>query len=380
MKPNHARRCGAISAVLSLALVLAAALSGCGSDDPLTGRPGIDPGLIPQPGGSEVTLSGTFSGAGASSMEAAMDAWRASFQAMHVAVSVNYDPSGSGAGRTQLLAGGALWAGSDAALSDAEIERSRDACGPEGAIDLPIYVSPIAITFNLDGIDSINMSASTVAGIFTGAITRWDAPELAAENPGVALPSLPITPVHRLDDSGTTENFVDWLHANAPEIWVWEPSGVWPTQGGDSAQGTSGVITVVQQTLGAITYADASRVGTLGTVAIGVGDQWVPVSPEGAAIAVDASPLMEGRHVYDMAVALDRTTTAEGAYPLVLVSYAVVCLHYARQMDAEFIQEFIGFVASPAGQAVSAQIAGSAPISETLSNQIRSSLAAITWG
>ncbi|QAY71717.1 phosphate ABC transporter substrate-binding protein PstS [Xylanimicrobium sp. FW10M-9] len=372
MKTSRAARAGSIALAASLALTLAA----CGSDDPL-GVAGIE-----LPGGG-ITVEGppvvgTFAGAGASSIEAAMDAWRAQFQGAHVSANVNYDPIGSGGGRRQFIAGGAVFAGSDQVLTDSEIDDSRAVCGPEGAIDLPIYVSPIAVTFNLPGIDTVNLSPANMARIFTGDLTRWDDPDIVADNPDITLPDLAITPVHRSDDSGTTANFVDYLATVAPDVWTWDVSGVWPMTGGDSAQGTSGVVNAVQQTVGAITYADASRVGALGTAAILVGGEWVGVSAEGAAIAVDASPLHEGRHEHDLAIAIDRGTDVPGAYPLVLVSFGVVCLNYEREADAHFVREFMSFIASEAGQQIAATVAGSAPISASLAGDIKTSLAAIT--
>lgn len=374
MKLNRFSRAGMTVTAGALALSLAA----CGSDDPLAGRPGLGGGTAESNG--SVSVTGNFAGAGASSIEAAMDAWRATFQNEHPGVTVNYDPVGSGGGRRVFLEGGVVFAGSDNVLDDAEIEESRQVCGPEGAIDLPIYVSPIAVAFNLPGIETVNISPENMARIFTGDLKRWNDPALVADNPGTSLPDLAVTPVHRSDDSGTTANFVDYLAAVAPDIWTWDVSGVWPTSGLDSAQGTSGVISAVQQTEGAITYADASRIGGLGTAAILVGGEWVSFSPEGAAAAVDASPSLEGRHEHDLAIAIDRATDAQGAYPLILVSYAVVCLNYQSQDDAVFVQEFIGFLTSREGQDVAAQIAGSAPISANLREKIGDSLAAITAG
>lgn len=375
MKTSRLTRLGSAVAAGALALTLAA----CGSDDPFANAP--NPAVREMGGGGlapESTVSGTFAGAGASSIEAAMDAWRAQFQGSNPRVTVNYDPIGSGGGRRQLLAGGAVFAGSDSPLSDDEIAESRGVCGPDGAIDLPIYVSPIAVAFNLPGIETVNLAPDVLARIFTGDLRRWDDPAIVADNPGVDLPDLTITPVHRSDDSGTTANFVDYLAGVAPDVWTWDVSGVWPLTGGDSAQGTSGVINAVQQTVGAITYADASRVGDLGTAAILVGGEWVTFSPEGAAAAVDASPRIEGRNEHDLAIAIDRATDAPGAYPLLLISYAVVCLQYPTQSEADFVREFLGFVASEAGQQIAADVAGSAPISAELNSAITSSLAAIT--
>ena len=166
----------------------------------------------------------------------------------------------------------------------------------------------------------------------------------------------------------------------APDVWHWEPAGTWPLDGGDSAQGTAGVIGVVYQTVGAVTYVDASQVGGLGTAALQVGSQWVSVSAQGAAIAVDNSPFVAGRHELDLAIEIDRTTTVAGAYPLILVSYAVACLHYDNAMDGDFVQSFLSFVVSDAGQQLAQQASGSAPLSAEMAGRVDATLSSITTG
>ena len=382
-----------IGAALTVAACSLTALSGCVDHDPIArrwpdGQPGVNTGtggatqapVAPAPTAPASNLSGEFAGAGASSIEAAMAAWIAQFQNDNQASTVSYDPSGSGAGREIFLAGGVLFAGSDVPLSADEVVRSLEVCGPQGAVDLPIYVSPIAVAFNLPGIDSINMSAHNMALIFSGQISRWDDARLVADNPGVDLPDVAVTPVHRTDNSGTTTNFTDYLHAVAPDVWHWEPAGTWPLDGGDSAQGTAGVIGVVYQTVGAVTYVDASQVGGLGTAALQVGSQWVSVSAQGAAIAVDNSPFVAGRHELDLAIEIDRTTTVAGAYPLILVSYAVACLHYDNAMDGDFVQSFLSFVVSDAGQQLAQQASGSAPLSAEMAGRVDATLSSITTG
>ena len=358
---------------LAIALAVAASLplTACGSDDPINHpwRPGgSTPGA--QAPVAEGDLSGTLAAAGASSQESAMAAWAAGFQAAYPDVVVSYDPVGSGGGRTQFVEGGIALAGSDAPLDDEELAAAQERCAPGAVAELPLYVSPIAVVFNLDGIDSLNLAPATVAGIFARTITRWDAPEIAAANPGVVLPDLAITPVTRSDESGTTENFTGYLAAAAPEAWPFEPSGNWPLEGGQSAQGTSGVVQTVTDGTGTIGYADASKAGTLGTVALGVGDAYVPFSPEAAAARVDGSPRAEGRPATSLVVDLDRTSTAPGTYPLVLVSYTLACTAYDDAAQAELVAAFLTYVASEAGQATAASAAGSAPISPTLREQV----------
>ena len=214
------------------------------------------------------------------------------------------------------------------------------------------------------------MSPATVAGIFARTITRWDAPEIAAENPGVALPDLAITPVNRSDESGTTENVTEYLAAAAPQAWPHEPSGNWPFSGGQSAQGTSGVVQTVTDGTGTIGYADASKAAGLGTVALVVGDEAVLPTPVAAAAVVDASPRAPGRPATSLVVELDRTTTAPGTYPMVLVSYTVACTAYDDAGTAGLVEAFLAYVVSEAGQATAAQAAGSAPVSDTLREQV----------
>lgn len=346
---------------------LALALTACGSD-PAVGPSG-GPTADAEPG-TAVSLSGTIVGAGASSQESAMQAWIASFAAAHPDVTVTYDPVGSGGGRTQFADGATAFGGTDAALDDEEWAAAAARCAPGEPAELPLYVSPIAVAFNLPGIDTLNMSADTIARIFAGEITAWDDPEIAEANPGTDLPALAITPVNRSDESGTTQNFTEYLAAAAPDAWPHEPSGDWPVSGTQSAQGTSGVVQTVQAAEGAITYADASKVGGLGTVAVQVGEEYVPYSPEAAAAVLDASPLAPGRAETSLVRELERDTTASGVYPIVLVSYTIACTAYDDAATAALVKEFLAYVASEEGQQVAAQAAGSAPISDELRAEV----------
>ena len=175
--------------------------------------------------------------------------------------------------------------------------------------------------------------------------------------------------MHRADDSGTTENFTDYLAAVAPDVWTYEADGVWPFEGGEAAQGTSGVVDAVTNGTGTIGYADASRAGDLGTVSVQVGDEFVPYSPEAAAAIVDASPFDEGRPDGDLSIELDRTSTASGVYPIVLVSYSIACEEYVDAAKGELVKAYFSYIASPEGQDVAAENAGTAPISDSLREQ-----------
>ena len=183
------------------ALALALGLSACGaaneSDD--SGSKGTD-----------TKVSGTLNAGGSSAQEAAVAAWKKAFQTQNPDATVNYDPVGSGGGREQFLAGGLAIAGSDAYLSDDELAKAKDLCKGD-IVEVPVYVSPIAVIFNLDGVKELNLSPKTIADIFAGKITTWDDAAIKADNPDAKLPGDKITPVHRSDDSGTTQNFTDYM-------------------------------------------------------------------------------------------------------------------------------------------------------------------------
>jgi phosphate transport system substrate-binding protein len=362
-----------IAQVGAVAAVAALALAGCAANETTPG------GSTDAPTTSD--LSGEIAGGGASSQEVAVAAWTAGFQTANPDVTITYDPAGSGAGRESFQAGAFPFAGSDRAFKLEELEAGPfDSCvDGSGIIELPTYISPIAVIFNIDGVDSLNLDAATIAGLFSGEIANWNDPAIAALNEGVELPDLAVTPVHRADDSGTTENFTDYLFQAAPEEWTAEPDGVWPLSSGEAAQGTSGVVSAVAGGNGTVGYADASRAAEegLSTAAVKVGDEFVAYSPEAAAAIVDASPFEDGRGEGDLAIALDRTSDAAGVYPIVLVSYMIACQEYADAAVAPIVKGYLEYVASPEGQDAAAAAAGNAPISDTLREKVTAAIDSI---
>ena len=360
MKALRFGRNAAIAVIAAGAL----ALTACGSDNATNTAQ-----TAPAASGPKVT--GTLTGIGSSAQGAAMDVWKTNFASANQGATVQYSPDGSGAGRKAILDGSAQFAGSDAYLKDEELASSKDKCGPDGALDIPVYISPIAVAFNLPGITDLKLDAATVAKIFRGEVANWNDPAIAAMNPGVQLPDLKVTPVNRSDDSGTTTNFTDYLSAVAPTVWTDKAAGVWPASlKGENAKGTSGVVKTVTDTPGAVTYADDSAVGgKLGTASIKVGSEFVKISADAAAKAVEAGKPVEGRSATDVAIKLDRKTTVSGAYPVVLVSYHVVCTTYDKQETVDLVKAFENYVVSDAGQQVAADSAKSAPLSPALAEK-----------
>ena len=264
-------------------------------------------------------VSGEIAGAGSTAQEAAQEAWIAEFVNANSGATISYDPVGSGGGREQFIAGGVAYAGSDAALAEEEGELSKamKRCEPGEVVEVPTYVSPIAIIYNLEGVEELKLDAETVARIFNQEITTWNDPAIAKLNPGVELPDTRITPVNRSDESGTTENFTDYLSQVVPSIWKYEVSGDWPVKGGEAAEGTSGVVEAVSAGDGAIGYADASQAGELGIAKIKVGSEYVEPTPEAAAKVLEESPEAKdlAKDPYMFPFEVDRKTESAGRLP-----------------------------------------------------------------
>ena len=364
MKLNRIAQLGAVAAIAALAL------TGCAANE---GTPGNGSSGNPSESGS--ALSGTLNATGASSQDAAQQAWVAAFQTANNGVTVNYQATGSGVGRDNFLAGGQSFIGSDRAFDVEEIAAGGfGSCASDAIVEVPAYISPVAIIFNLDGVDSLNLDATTIAQIFNGDITNWNDPAIAADNADVTLPDLAISPVHRSDPSGTSDIFTGYLEAVAPDAWPHEASDEWPLSSGEAAQGTSGVVAAVTSGSGTIGYADASQAGDLGTVAVKVGEEFVPYSSEAAAALVEASPLAEGRSEGDLVFDIDPAAAPAGSYPIALVSYLIACEEYEDAATAELVQAYFTYVTSAEGQQVAAEAAGSAPLTDTVREQITAAL------
>ncbi|WP_313355899.1 phosphate ABC transporter substrate-binding protein PstS [Microbacterium sp.] len=363
MKITRIARLSAVGAVAALAL------AGCAANE----APAGDSAAASE-------LEGTLKATGASSQGSAQEAWVAAFQTANSGVTINYEPTGSGTGRENFIAGASDFIGSDRAFKLDEFGDGFKTCASENIVEVPLYISPVAVAFNLEGVDELNLDAKTIAGIFAGTITNWNDPAIAAQNAGVKLPDLAISPVHRSDDSGTTETFTAYLNATAPDVWADEADGVWPLQGGEAAQGTSGVVQAIKAGNGAIGYADASQTQELGQVKVGVEGEYVAYSAEAAAALVEASPLEEGRGDADLVFDVDPAAAPAGAYPIALVSYLIACEQYEDENTAALVKAYFEYVASEDGQKAAADNAGSAPISDGLREKVLAAIDTIKVG
>lgn len=369
MKRTSFRR-AIVPGIAALALTLAA----CGGDDSTDGE------------GTENldSLSGELTIGGASSQESAQNAWIVGFGESAPDVTVTYDPIGSGGGRENFISGGFPIAGTDSYLEDdgeeTELTDATERCSAD-PITIPNYISPIAIIYNLEGVDELNLSPETLAGIFAGKITKWNDEAIAADNEGVDLPNETITPVHRSDESGTSENFTAYLDAVAGDVWTHGAIETWPTEaGGEAGKGTSGVVQVVTDAPNTIGYADASQAGGLGQANVGVGEEFVAPAAEAAAKIFEVSPRVDEGSETNMAFELDHTTQEAGVYPIVLTSYLLACQNYDDENTAELVKGYLSYILSDEGQEIGASEAGSAPLSDSVREEAQAIVDEISAG
>jgi phosphate transport system substrate-binding protein len=325
---------------------------------------------------SAATLSGQLNGQGSSAQGNAQTQWIKDFQTANSGVTINYNPVGSGAGRTAFAAGGAQYAGSDSYLKTEELAGSFALCSGK-AIDLPDYISPIALAFNVKGVSSLNLDATTLAKIFAGKITTWNDPAIKALNSGASLPSTKIDPVHRSDKSGTTNNFTSYLNKAAGSVWTDAAADVFPYKTGEGAQGTSGVVAAIKGGNGTIGYIDNSQVGSLSVAKIKVGSTYVAPSSDGAAKAAEAGTIETGRDAGDFAIDVNRTTTDPSQYPITLISNLIACKQYKDAAVGKLVSAYATYVTSTEGQAAAAKVAGSAPMSSALIAKVQAVAKAI---
>ncbi|MGD6744258.1 phosphate ABC transporter substrate-binding protein PstS [Streptomyces sp. BH106] len=375
MKLQRKNRLRALS-LGALAVSGALALTACGSDDTSGGSGGNSASA--KAGNIKCDdAKGQLLGIGSSAQANAIDAWRQAYAQACSDVQLNYKPDGSGAGVTAFNQGQVAFAGSDSALKPEEVAASKKVCKGGQGIDLPMVGGPIAVAFNVQGVDNLTLDAKTLAQIFDSKISKWNDPAIKKLNPDAKLPSTKIQAFHRSDESGTTDNFTKYLKAAAPGDWKYEGGKAWQAKGGQSAQGSSGLAQQVKQTDGAITYVELSYAKDgVKTVDIDTGaGEPVKATTENATKAIaDAKVVGTGK---DLALELNYATKAAGAYPITLVTYEIVCDKGNKADSLAATKSFLGYTASDEGQAALADL-GYAPIPTEINKKVRETVAGIS--
>ncbi|MEG8279164.1 phosphate ABC transporter substrate-binding protein PstS [Streptomyces sp. AHA2] len=362
----------------ALAVSGALALTACGSDD--TGGNSDGGGSSNAAAPSNVKCDdakGQLLADGSSAQKNAIDAWVKQFTAACQGVQINYKGGGSGAGVTAFTQGQVAFAGSDSALKPDEVAASKKVCSGGQGIDLPMVGGPIAVGYNVNGVDNLVLDAPTLAKIFNNQITNWNDKQIQKLNPDAKLPDLKIQAFHRSDDSGTTDNFTKYLIATAKSDWPYDGGKTWQAKGGQSASGSSGVAQQVKQTNGAIGYFELSYAKDgLKTVDLDTGAaQPVKATVENATKAIsEAKVVGTGK---DLALELNYATKAEGAYPMVLVTYEIVCDKGNKADTLPGTKAFLRYIASEDGQKILAEN-DYAPIPDDIIAQVRTTIESLS--
>jgi phosphate transport system substrate-binding protein len=367
------------ASITGVALVGVLALSACGSDNNVATTPVASNGAA----NTANCPTGTLNGEGSSAQKNAIEQAITDFQAACAGATVNYNPTGSGAGIKQFIAGQVDFAGSDSALKDAAAAGSTSieqagadkACGSP-AWNLPMVTGPIAVAYNVKGVAKLILTPAVTAKIFNGLIKTWNDPAIAAINPGVTLPTEAIKVFFRSDESGTTENFTKYLHAAAAADWAATPAKKWSGKG-EGKEKSAGVANAVKSTEGGITYAEWSyaKDNKLGIAQIDNGSG--PVELTGAAVGKAVAVATQAGTGNNIKLQLDYATKEAGAYPILLVTYEIVCSKAKDPAKVALVKDFLKSFATADEQA-KLQAIGYAPLPSAVQTKVASAIEALS--
>jgi phosphate transport system substrate-binding protein len=355
---------------VGVAAVAAIGLTACGSDN--NGATGSEGDGSTDAAGC---ASGSVTGQGSTFQQTIEEQWISDFSSKCSGAQITYTGVGSGAGIQQLGAGTTDYAGSDVAMIDTEQSAADEACGSP-AIHIPITAGGVAIIYNLDGVDSLNLSAATLAGMFSGAIKTWNDPAVKKDNPGVDLPSTGVKTYHRADASGTTAVFSGFLDATAKSDWTLGADKELSWSSGQGATGSDGVTAGVKQTDGGITYAEVSyaKQNKLPTAKVkGATGDYTEITGETVGAALDSGFSVTGTG-NDLQGTLDFTKMK--GYPISTVSYVIACSTYSDSGKGSLVKAFLDYAVGD-GQATADSL-GFAPLPSSLSDKAKQSIDSIS--
>ncbi|MBO1767039.1 phosphate ABC transporter substrate-binding protein PstS [Allobranchiibius sp. GilTou38] len=322
-------------------------------------------------------FSGSLSGQGSTAQGNAMQLATTDFASKCSGAKVNYAPTSSGQGITAFLAKQVGWAGSDSALNSEKGEpaKAAAACGST-AWDLPMVVGPIAVAYNLKGVGKLTLTPTLIAKIFSGKITKWNDAAIAAANKGVTLPNTPISVFFRSDSSGTTDNFTNYMNTTDPTDWTAKHAKAWAGKVGQGKPKSAGVGSAVKATDGGITYVEWSYAITnnLPMAQVDNGGGAVALTAATASKAAEAATIAGTGN--DLKLKIDYATKAAGTYPIVLVTYEIVCSKYADATTGKAVKSFLSYLVSPEFQGKLSTV-GSAPLPSAIQGKVVTAINAI---
>jgi len=362
-------------------------LSACGSDNNTgnTGNSGsTSGGGTAAAGASGVDCGGkkSLKASGSSAQANAMTRFVTAYETACPGFTLNYTSSGSGAGVSEFIGGQTDFGGSDSPLNadKGEPDKAAQRCGGNPAWNLPTVFGPIAVTYNLPGVDGLALDGPTLAKIFNGAVTTWNAPEIAALNPGKTLPGDKINVLFRSDESGTTDNFQKYLDAASDGAWGKGAGKTFNGGVGEGAKGNEGTSAAIKNTPGSITYNEWSYATKQGLqvadIITSAGPDPVKLSVESAGTSIDSVAIKgEGNDLV-----LDTSSfykpTAAGAYPIILPTYQIVCSKYPEADVAQAVKAFLTVAVGDGQKGL--EEAGYIPVPDTFKTKLSDAIKAIS--
>jgi phosphate transport system substrate-binding protein len=319
---------------------------------------------------SNASLSGTLNGSGSTFQTVFQESAISAFKSVDPGITVNYGSGGSGKGRTDLASGVVNFAGSDSPIPAAQASLFTG----KTVLYFPVIIGPITLAYNLSGVTSLKLSPTVIAKIFQGQIKTWNDPAIKAINPGVSLPSTPITEAVRSDSSGTTQNFTLFLKDAVPSVWTLGSSSTikWPSTA-RAGSGNPGVAQIVKSTAGAIGYVDYADAKasdlSFASVENSSGDYIAPSPSSASAAAAGVTPASNLTFAAAWA-------SGASSYPITYQSWDLVYAKQASANDAALLKAYLGYLLG-AGQSLLGNL-GYAPLPSSLDASAKAQLSQIT--
>jgi phosphate transport system substrate-binding protein len=259
--------------------------------------------------------------------------------------------TGSGAGISAAMSGEAQIGGSDAYMSDEQFQQNR------GIVNIPVAISAQTVNYNIPGLNNagLNLDGPTLAGIYSGKIKTWDAPPIAALNPGVQLPHQPIVPIRRAEGSGDTFIFTQFLDFSTQ---TWEDkigygtSVKWPAVAAErSAAGNDGMVKALAATPFSVGYIGVSFRDAIGAAGLGTAKL---KNQSGRFLLPTADTINATASSLDQRTPPDERLTlvfapGEESYPLINYEYVVVSTRQPNAQTAAALRRFLLWAVSLQG-------------------------------
>ena len=364
-------------AVASLAATSALILSAC-SDNSERG----DSSAAPASAVADIQCEGkqNLQASGSTAQANAMTIFSTSFAQTCPGFELAYGGGGSGQGVSDFTQNLTDFGGSDSPLEGDDAAAAQQRCSSE-AWNLPLVFGPIAVAYNVEGVDDLALSGPTLSKIFGGEITNWNDPAIAAENGGVELPDLPISVIYRAEESGTTDNFQKYLTAAGG----WDKGDGKTFNGGvgEGKQGNPGVGSAIGPTAGSIGYVEwayaQSNNLSMAKIITDQDPEGVALTAESGGKTIDGATLANGDESHNMVIDTSSfyKPTESGAYPIVLATYEMVCSDYADDATAQGVKTFLSVASAPQNQGQDLQNAGYIPLPQEFQTKLQGSIEAI---